>query len=124
MTYSGLKSFLYAGLKRDDPRVQAALDWIRRHYDLKSNPGMGEQGLYYYYHVFAKALAAVGESEFVDSQGVRHNWRADLTKELASRQRSDGSWVNGTDRWYESDPNLVTAYSLMALSYCRPESGR
>lgn len=124
MTYSGLKSFLYAGLKRDDPRVQAALDWIRRHYDLKSNPGMGEQGLYYYYHVFAKALAAVGESEFVDSKGVRHNWRADLTKELASRQRSDGSWVNGTDRWYESDPNLVTAYSLMALSYCRPESGR
>jgi len=124
MTYSGLKSFLYAGLKRDDPRVQAALDWIRRHYDLKSNPGMGEQGLYYYYHVFAKALAAVGEAEFVDSKGVRHNWRADLTKELAARQRSDGSWVNGTDRWYESDPNLVTAYSLMALSYCRPETGR
>lgn len=124
MTYSGLKSFLYAGLKRDDPRVQAALDWIRRHYDLKSNPGMGEQGLYYYYHVFAKALAAVGENEFVDSKGVRHNWRADLTKELASRQRSDGSWVNGTDRWYESDPNLVTAYSLMALSYCRPEPSR
>jgi squalene-hopene/tetraprenyl-beta-curcumene cyclase len=85
---------------------------------------MGEQGLYYYYHVFAKALAAVGEAEFVDSKGVRHNWRADLTKELAARQRSDGSWVNGTDRWYESDPNLVTAYSLMALSYCRPETGR
>lgn len=119
MTYAGLKSFLYAGLKRDDPRVQAALDWIRRHYDLKSNPGLGEQGLYYYYHVFAKSMAAVGESEFVDAQGVRHNWRADLTAELAARQKSDGSWVNGTDRWYESDPNLVTAYSLMALSYCR-----
>lgn len=124
MTYAGLKSFLYAGLKRDDPRVQAALDWIRRHYDLKSNPGLGEQGLYYYYHVFAKAMAAVGESEFVDAQGVRHNWRADLTAELAARQKSDGSWVNGTDRWYESDPNLVTAYSLMALSYCRDAEQR
>ena len=39
-------------------------------------------------------------------------------------QRADGSWVNGTDRWYESDPNLVTAYSLLALSYCRPGADR
>lgn len=124
MTYAGLKSFLYAGLKKDEPRVQAALDWIRRHYDLKSNPGMGEQGLYYYYHVFAKALSAVGEAQFVDAQGVSHDWRADLTAELAGRQRPDGSWVNGTDRWYESDPNLVTAYSLMALSYCKPDASR
>lgn len=124
MTYAGLKSFLYAGLKKDDPRVQAALDWVRRHYDLKSNPGMGDQGLYYYYHVFAKALAAVGEPQFVDAQGVSHDWKSDLTRELAARQRADGSWVNGTDRWYESDPNLVTAYSLMALSYCRPAAGR
>ncbi|MFN9343896.1 MAG: prenyltransferase/squalene oxidase repeat-containing protein, partial [Planctomycetota bacterium] len=104
MTYAGLKSFLYAGLKKDDPRVQAAIDWIRRHYDLKSNPGMGEQGLYYYYHVFAKALSAFGEPQFVDAQGVGHDWRADLTEELARRQRPDGSWVNATDRWYESDP--------------------
>jgi squalene-hopene/tetraprenyl-beta-curcumene cyclase len=124
MTYAGLKSFLYAGLKKDDPRVQAAIDWIRRHYDLKSNPGMGEQGLYYYYHVFAKALSAFGEPQFVDAQGVGHDWRADLTEELAGRQRPDGSWVNATDRWYESDPNLVTAYSLLALSYCKPASGR
>jgi squalene-hopene/tetraprenyl-beta-curcumene cyclase len=124
MTYAGLKSFLYAGLKKDDPRVQAAIDWIRRHYDLKSNPGMGDQGLYYYYHVFAKALSAFGEPQFVDAQGVGHDWRADLTEELAGRQRPDGSWVNATDRWYESDPNLVTAYSLLALSYCKPASGR
>ena len=45
MTYAGLKSFLYAGVKQDDVRVQAALEWISRHYNLDSNPGMGKQGL-------------------------------------------------------------------------------
>lgn len=124
MTYAGLKSFLYAGLNQSDVRVQAALDWIRRHYDLKSNPGLGEQGLYYYYHVFAKALAAVNQRLLIDANGKSHNWRADLTRELASRQLPNGSWVNATDRWYESDPNLVTAYALMALSYCRPDLDR
>ena len=28
MTYAGLKSMIYAGLDRDDPRVKAALDYI------------------------------------------------------------------------------------------------
>ena len=55
MTYAGLKSFLYAGIDKEDLRVKAALDWISRHYDLTSNPGVGQQGLFYYYHVFAKA---------------------------------------------------------------------
>jgi squalene-hopene/tetraprenyl-beta-curcumene cyclase len=121
MTYAGLKSFLHAGLNKDDIRVQAALDWIRRNYDLKSNPGMGEQGLFYYYHVFAKALSTLNERQFVDASGKAHNWRAELTAELASRQKTDGSWVNATDRWYEGDPNLVTCYALMALSYCDPK---
>ncbi len=121
MTYTGLKSFLYAGMDREDLRVKAALDWIRRHYDLDSNPGIGQQGLYYYYHVFAKALNALGEHAIRDSDGTMHNWRSDLLKALADRQQEDGSWVNPTDRWYEGDPNLVTAYALMALQYCSPE---
>ena len=120
MTYAGLKSFLYAGLSKDDVRVQAAMDWIRRHYDLNTNPGMGKQGLYYYYHVFAKALDAQGEQHLTDSAGTKHNWRADLVVQLAAKQKKDGSWTNDADRWYEGDPNLVTSYSLLALSYCSP----
>lgn len=118
MTYAGLKSFLYAGVKKDDIRVKAAMDWIGRHYDLSSNPGMGQQGLFYYYHVFAKTLAASGEAAIVDSNGVSHNWRADLVKQLAELQKEDGSWTNPADRWYEGDPNLVTAYALLALKFC------
>ena len=119
MTYAGLKTFLYAGMDRDDIRVRAAMDWISRHYDLDSNPGMGQQGLYYYYHVFGKTMLAVGEPTLTDHEGVEHNWRDDLVTKLASLQKEDGSWTNEQDRWYEGDPNLVTAYSLLAISYCR-----
>ncbi len=49
MTYSGLKSMIYCGVKADDPRVKAATKWIQENYDLKTNPGIGPAGLYYYY---------------------------------------------------------------------------
>jgi len=122
MSYAGLKSMIYAGLTRDDPRLAAAVGWIRKNYDLKSNPGMGTAGLYYYYHTFAKAMDAMGVDMFEDAKGVKHDWRKELVEELASRQQPGGSWVNKDPRWFESDPNLVTSYALLALSYCRPRS--
>ena len=121
MTYAGLKSMIYAGLDEKDPRVKAAFDWIRRHYTLDQNPGMGQQGLFYYYHTYAKTLDTLGQDILEDAQGNRHDWRQELTAKLASLQKENGSWVNTADRWYEGDPNLVTAYSLMALSYCDSE---
>jgi squalene-hopene/tetraprenyl-beta-curcumene cyclase len=120
MTYAGLKSMIYAGVSRDDPRVKAAHEWIQKNYTIQENPGMGANGLYYYYHTFAKALDANGDKEIVDGDGVAHDWRAELAGQLVSTQSSDGSWVNSTPRWLEGDPNLVTAYSLLALSYCKP----
>ena len=122
MTYSGFKSMIYAGLTKDDPRVKAALQWIRKNYDVKSNPGMGDAGLYYYYHTFAKALDALGINEIEDAKGVKHDWRRELTDELARRQKENGSWVNTDSKWMEGDPNLATAFALLALSYCRPTS--
>lgn len=118
MTYAGLKSMIYAGVQRDDPRVKAAMTWIRKHYSLRENPGMGKQGLYYYYHTFAKTLSVLGVEELKDSSGISHDWRAELVSTLARQQKANGSWINEADRWYEGDPNLVTAYCLMALSYC------
>jgi squalene-hopene/tetraprenyl-beta-curcumene cyclase len=121
MTYAGLKSMVHAGLKPDDPRVKAALSWLGKHYDLKSNPGQGDAGLYYYYHLMAKALGALGQEHFVDAGGKKHDWRGELTAELASRQNSDGSWVNKNNRFLESDANLVTAFALLALSHAKSE---
>ena len=45
----------------------------------------------------------------------------ELVDELAARQQPNGSWTNPKSRWLEGDPNLVTAYVLLALSYCRPK---
>lgn len=123
MTYAGIKSMIYCGVGKDDPRMKKALEWIGKNYTLDANPGMPEvnsqRGLYYYYHTFAKCMAALGDDTFTDAKGVKHDWRADLVAALAKRQKADGSWVNETDRWMEGDPNLVTGYALMALSYCK-----
>jgi hypothetical protein len=82
MTYAGLKSMIYCGVGPDDPRVQAATKWIRQHYTIAENPGMGADGLFYYYHTFAKALDAVGEDEFVDASG-RRKLKGNMDIELA-----------------------------------------
>ena len=120
MTYAGLKSMIYAGLTRDDPRVKAALTYISQHYTLDENPGLGQQGLYYYYHTFAKTMTVLGDSKLTDATGTSHDWRAELVAALAKRQQPEGSWVNPADRFMEGDPNLVTAYALLALAYTRP----
>jgi squalene-hopene/tetraprenyl-beta-curcumene cyclase len=121
MTYAGLKSMLYAGLTKDDKRVKAALDWLRKFYSVDQNPGLDQQGLYYYYHTFARTLTTLETDLFEDARGEKHDWRRELTDALAKRQKENGSWVNAADRWMEGDPNLTTAYALMALKYCDPK---
>ena len=110
-------------LRRPDPATTPAsrrpYDYITKHYTLDENPGLGQQGLYYYYQTFAKALALLGKPTLVDAAGKSHDWRAELVAALAKRQNADGSWVNPADRFMEGDPNLVTAYALLALAYTR-----
>lgn len=121
MTYVGLKSMVYAGLNSKDKRVKAAFEWIQKHYTLEENPGVGQQGLFYYFHTFAKALSVLKVDFVVDNNGRKNDWRKDIATRLFSLQAKNGSWLNRQDRWYEGDPNLVTAYSLLALSYCDPK---
>ncbi|VAX37067.1 hypothetical protein MNBD_PLANCTO02-2697 [hydrothermal vent metagenome] len=120
MTYAGLKSMIYAGLTKDDIRVKSAYKWIQKNYTLETNKGVGLQGLYYYYHTFAKALDIFGKDIVVDSKGKKHDWRKELAEKLFSLQKPNGSWINKADRWNEGDPSLVTAFSLMALKHCEP----
>src|SRR5262245_53931306 len=120
MTYAGLKSFLYAGVDKKDPRVQGAVKWIRRKYTLDENPGMKQAGLFYYYHTFAKAMEALGEEPFKDAKGKEHHWRKELFEALKKRQNKDGSWLNKGDKQFgEADPNLATAFALLGLSYTK-----
>jgi squalene-hopene/tetraprenyl-beta-curcumene cyclase len=124
MTYAGVKSLIYCGVSPKDERVRKAVEWLRKNYTVEANPGMPRPrehwGLYYYYHTMAKCLDVLGEDTFTDAKGVKHDWRADLTKALASRQRPDGSWTNEADRWMEGNPLLVTGYALLTLAYTKP----
>ena len=124
MTYAGLKSMIYAGLTKDDQRVKAAWDWIRKNWTMDVNPGMinadpknpqsAENGLYYYYHTLARALRAYGEPQVTDSKGNKHDWRIELIEKLSAEQKPDGSFL-GTQRFMENKPILSTAYAVLAL---------
>jgi squalene-hopene/tetraprenyl-beta-curcumene cyclase len=127
MTYAGLKSFLYAGLSKRDPRVNAAFDWITKNWTLDENPGMklgnpqqAKFGLYYYYHTLARALNEYDQPTITDPQGTKHDWRVELIDKLASLQNPDGSWT-GEARWMESNPILTTAYITMALEQVKQD---
>lgn len=78
---------------------------------------MGEQGLFYYYHLMAKALNAYCEEKPLQlKDGSTVQWRRDLALRLISLQDgATGSWVNENGRWWEKDPVLVTAYATIAL---------
>ncbi len=117
MTYAGFKSMLYAGLTKDDPRTKAALEWIEKNYSVTENPGQGTAGLYYYYQLFGSALAASELAQVQTAKGER-SWQSDLAAELVRMQKSDGSWSNANRQWMENDPNLCTAFALLALANC------
>jgi squalene-hopene/tetraprenyl-beta-curcumene cyclase len=121
MTYAGLKSMMYAGLSKDDPRVKAAWKWIGNNWTLTENPGMAANdakaavsGLFYYYHTLARALRAYGEPIITDPKGVKHDWRLELIDALHAAQNTDGSF-SGTQRWMEGKPVLATALGVLSL---------
>ncbi len=124
MTYAGLKSMIFAGLTADDKRVKAALEWLTKHYTVEENPGLGQQGVFYYYQIFAKSYSIMNLDYATDADGKQHDWRKELAEQLFLRQQENGGWLNKNDRWYEGDPNLATAYTLMALKYCDPKSAK
>jgi squalene-hopene/tetraprenyl-beta-curcumene cyclase len=118
MTHAGLISLLFAGVDKQDPRIQAAYDWIRANYTLEKNPNSGNtSGLYYYYTVFAKSMTAFGEPTVKTPDGVEHTWRDEFARKMMSLQAEEGSWVNPeSPRWWEGDKNLTTARIAVALN--------
>lgn len=120
MTYAGLLSLIYANVDRDDPRVRSAFDWVCKNWTLKENPGMGAQGLFFFYNVISRSLSAYGADLIRKSDGTYINWRKELAQTLISAQIIDpktghGYWINNNGRFWERNPTLVTAYSILAL---------
>lgn len=121
MSYAGLMSMIYAGVDKEDERVLAAVDWLEKHFSLEENPGMGFEGLYFYYHTMAKALSAYGQDELLLEDGTKVDWRNKLATKLVTEHKHPGFWMNENSRWMESNPFLVSAYTLLALKDLYPE---
>ncbi len=114
MTYAAVLSMCHAKLDRSDPRVKQSLEYCEKNWSVDENPGMGNQGLYYFYDVMARALSASG----VENVGG-HDWKAELSAKLISLQKPDGSWSNSNNRFWEADPVLCTSFALLVLDLCR-----
>ncbi|HHE36990.1 MAG TPA: hypothetical protein ENL20_00240 [Candidatus Cloacimonetes bacterium] len=115
MTYIGLKSMIYAQVNKNDPRVQAAYNWIKQHFIVETTPKMGNQGLFYYYQTMAKALRAYGEDVIIDENGKSHSWRVELANQIIKVQNEEGWWQNENGRWRENNKVLVTTYCVLSL---------
>lgn len=118
MTYAGLLSFIYAEVDKGDKRVVSAYDWAAKNWTLEENPGMKQQGYYYFLNVLSKGLAAYGQDLIVLADGKKLNWREEVINKLINLQKVEnglGYWVNDANRWQEGDPVLVTSYALIAL---------
>lgn len=119
-TCSALNGLIVSGVSPEDPRIQAALRWLARHYTLEAHPGMANprRGLYRYYHEFAQAMHVLGMRHLRDDHGVDHDWRAELADRLVPSQCRDGSWINADESEIASDchPVVVTSYAVFALS--------
>lgn len=126
MTYVGLLALLYANVGRDDPRVLSAFDWACRHWSLDENPGLGKEGMYFFYHVLTKSLTAFGRPLIPLRDGRSLNWRVEVAQRILALQKTDAKtgkkyWENETGRYWESDPVLVTSYMILALEWILPQ---
>ncbi len=118
MTYSGVESYIICGVSKKDPRLQSAWSWITQNFSVNHNPNQGNAALYYYYNIMAKTLDAYGSKLVYGKHGTPHNWADLLMAKLVTLQHPDGSWYNTNPRYWENQPPLVTAYTLISLSHC------
>ena len=114
MTYAAVLSMCSAKLDRGDPRVRQSLEYLTKYWSVDENPGMGSQGLYYFYDIMARALSAAQVKEVGG-----HDWKKELSEKVVSLQKPDGSWFNDNNRFWEADPVLCTSFAMLVLELCR-----
>ncbi|HVR83902.1 MAG TPA: prenyltransferase/squalene oxidase repeat-containing protein [Planctomycetota bacterium] len=121
MTYDGIKTYLYAGLKKESPEVKSAMDWVRKNWSLDAHPGFVYEevkrnhlrGIYYYYLLMARALDAYGENPVETFDGKKHDWPKEMAEQFIKVVRDSKMWQNENPAWYEDDPVIATSYVLL-----------
>ncbi len=104
---------------KQDVRTRLAADWLKANFRADAHPGQYAPGMesnrdavYFYYAAsVAKAFRAANLS-----LPTGRDWAAELARELAKRQRADGSWANPIELVRENDPLVATPQALAALA--------
>jgi len=123
-TADGVRALLLCGLPPGNPRVQAALEWLKAHFAAAEHPGeyardrqASREAVYFYYCCsFAKTMRAAAAS---GPSSPSEDWAESLADELLNRQRADGAWINSVMDVREDDPTVATCFAATALSICR-----
>jgi squalene-hopene/tetraprenyl-beta-curcumene cyclase len=130
MTYALISSYVALDLTAEDPRVAAALAWVKDHYQFDANPGMRpgaeRQGLMYYYLLMARTMDHLDYAKFTLKDGKEVDWRSDLFQvimgsaiptEVGGDKTGGLLWMNSEKRWGESVPHIATTYMVTALKH-------
>jgi len=128
-TADGVRALLRCGLAPDHPRVLAARRWLERNFSTTTVPGTFEAAgeadrdatYFYYAWSVAHAFRALGVRT-IPRDGRKLDWGAELARELAARQRPDGTWSNRFSASKEDDPLVATPFALGALGNGRPQA--
>lgn len=117
-TCDGILALQAAGVEPSDPRLTAALEWLRRHADVDYPQGVptdhpepwGDAIRFYHYAVRAEVYRRFNFPATDKTQ---------LVEAVIHRQQPDGSFVN-TDSplMKEDDPLVATALAVIALANC------
>jgi len=114
MTGAGIWGLALCGLEPTEERFAAGLDWVSNNYSWDYNPltggSWGNNGLYYYYVSLSKGLTMARRTRIAG-----HDWFYEMASTLIDLQHSDGHWVNSNGWAWEGNPELVTAYAVLAL---------
>jgi squalene-hopene/tetraprenyl-beta-curcumene cyclase len=123
LSFAGLKSLILTRAGKDDPRVKAVWNWIRKNYDFTIHPGMETTSYFYYLQTAAEALHTYGEAYVPDDRGRKRVWAKDLVSRMLTLQEKDGSWVNSNKKYWEGNPVLVTARAVITLNRALRSAG-
>jgi hypothetical protein len=121
-TADGLRALGLCGLPDDKDRLAAARAWLVRRFQADTHPGTyvkahepNREAVYYYYA--ASAAKAFRDHKLTLPNG--RDWTAELSTELARRQKQDGSWANPIELVRENEPLVATANAVSALARCK-----
>lgn len=117
-TCDGILALLAAGVPDDDPRMIAAVDWLRKHPDVDFPQGVpadhpepwGDAIRFYHYAVRAEVYHKLS---FPAADKKR------LAAAVLKHQLSDGSFSNShSPLMKEDDPLVCTSLAMIALAHC------